>query len=139
MLTFEIINNPKTIARLVQTINHNTPLNLLEQRFEEMLAQNYECMGMYLDEKLIGCSGLWYQTRHYSGRCVEPDHVVILEKYRSNGYGKKLITECILHAQNKGYEVSELNSYIQDTKAHIFWEKLGFYKLGYHYQMKIEL
>lgn len=139
MLTFKLLDNPKEITALVKTINRNTSEEVLEQRISEMLSQNYECIGMFLDKELIGCSGLWYQTRHYSGRCVEPDHVVVLEEFRGKGYGKNLIDECILHAQNKGHRVAELNSYIADNKAHKFWEKLGFYKLGYHYQKKIKL
>ena len=50
---------------------------LLLERFKEMVSQNYECIGVYDADKLMGVSGLWFCTRHYSGRSVELDHVFI--------------------------------------------------------------
>ena len=50
---------------------------------------NYECVGLFVDGFLIGISGLWYSTRHYIGKTVEPDHVIIDENYRGKKLGKQ--------------------------------------------------
>ena len=66
--------------------------DLLLDRFREMVTQNYECVGVYEGDLLIGVSGLWFCTRHYSGRSVELDHVFIEDAYRNNGLGTQFIT-----------------------------------------------
>jgi len=120
------------ILPLIKLVNSNTGEGVLAQRFQEMFSQNYECIGVFDGQKLIGCCGLWYQTRHYSGRSVEPDHVVILPEYRNQNLGEKLIVFCKKRAAEKGYETMELNCYIENIKGQNFWEKMGFQKLGYH-------
>jgi len=129
LLTSEDIHE---IIPLVKLINKSCTDELLFQRFEEMFMQNYECVGVLSNEKLIGCCGLWFQTRHYSGRSVEPDHVVILPEYRSQGLGKKLLDFCLKRAIDKGFDAMELNCYLENEQGQKFWEELGFVKLGYH-------
>ena len=64
------------IIPLVQKLDGNEVSNaLLRQRFVEMFNQNYECVGLFDDQKLIGICGLWFCTRHYSGKSAEVDHV----------------------------------------------------------------
>nr|WP_291849227.1 hypothetical protein [Lutibacter sp.] len=41
------------------------------------------------------------------------------------------------YTKNIGYEATELNTYIENTKSHQFYENEGFKKLGYHYIKKI--
>ena len=53
--------------------------SLLKERFLDMATQNYECVVMYDGDEIIGLSGLWFMTRHYSGKSVEPDHVYIVQ------------------------------------------------------------
>jgi diamine N-acetyltransferase len=38
----------------------------------------------------MGVCGLWFQTRHYSGKSCEPDHVLIKAKYQGLGLGNKI-------------------------------------------------
>lgn len=121
-----------SILPLVKLINKNCSDEELIQRFEEMFTQNYECIGAFLKNELIGICGLWYQTRHYSGRSVEPDHVVVLPEYRNQGLGRKLLAYCEKRAADKGYITMELNCYLENEKGQAFWEDLGFKKLGYH-------
>ncbi len=91
---FKIIEkeNINSVIPLVQKLNNNKDSDvILEQRFSEMITQNYECAGVYDDEILIGISGLWFCTRHYSGKSVEPDHVYIDDAYRGQGLGKQFL------------------------------------------------
>ena len=82
---FKIIDKNKinSIIPMVQELSENKiPNSVLEARFGEMVTQNYECAVVYDNEKLIGDTGLWYCTRHYSGKSVELDHVIIDGNYR---------------------------------------------------------
>ena len=55
-----------------------------------MFTQNYECIEVYDGARLIGVTGLWYQTRHYAGKSCETDHVYIDPSYNSKKIGETL-------------------------------------------------
>ena len=100
------------IIPLIRKINQKTPLDLLESRFKEMVQlPHYECIGMFSSDELIGISGLWYSTRHYIGKTVEADHVVIDDRFRNQGLGKKLFDWIHEYTQAKGCGAIELNTY----------------------------
>lgn len=111
--------------------------DILQQRFEEMFTQNYECFGIYLDEKLVGVFGLWFMTRHYAGRSCEPDHIYIDDAYRNKGLGKKLFAFIYDYARKKGCETSELNSYVHNFKSHKFYLNENYVIKGYHFLKKL--
>ncbi len=128
--------NILSIIPLLKKINKITSEDILIQRLLEMTTQNYKCIGMYSNNELIGISGLWFLTRHYSGKTIEPDHVVISSKYRNKGLGKLLFEWIYKYAQSIGYEATELNTYIHNVKSHKFYENEGYKKLGFHYLKK---
>jgi GNAT superfamily N-acetyltransferase len=121
------------ILPLLRELNNYTSKEILTQRVLEMTTQNYKCVGMYLNSNLIGISGLWFLTRHYCGKSIEPDHVIISKDFRKQGLGKKLFDWIHNYAQSIGYEATELNTYIANVKSHSFYENMGYNKLGYHY------
>ncbi len=125
--------NILSILPLLRELNDYTSEEILTQRVLEMTTQNYKCVGMYLKNTLIGISGLWFLTRHYCGRSIEPDHVIISKDFRNHGLGKKLFNWIHNYAQSIGYEATELNTYIANIKSHSFYENMGYKKLGYHY------
>lgn len=122
-----------TILPLLKKLNKITSEKNLKQRLLEMTTQHYKCVGMYINDELIGISGLWFLTRHYSGKTIEPDHVIINSKYRNHRLGKKLFEWIYKYAQSIGYEASELNTFIHNVKSHRFYENEGYKKLGFHY------
>lgn len=110
---------------------------VLTERFSEMFEQNYECFGIYFEEKLVGVFGMWFMTRHYAGRSCEPDHIYIDERYRSLGIGKKLFRFIYKYAEEKGCETSELNSYVSNYRSHKFYLNEGYDIKGYHFLKKL--
>jgi GNAT superfamily N-acetyltransferase len=113
--------------------NENISKTVLKTRFKEMFTQNYECVGIYSDDKLIGICGLWYMTRHYSGKSVEIDHVIINEDLRGNGVGKKLFVWLDNYLKTKQVDTMELNTYTGNTASHKFYYNEGFKILGFHF------
>jgi len=126
-------NNILSILPLLKELNTTTSDDVLKQRVLEMTSQNYKCVGVFLNHKLVGISGLWFLTRHYSGKTIEPDHVVISSEHRSKGLGKILFEWIFNYAKSIGYEATELNTYIHNVKSHNFYENKGYRKLGFHY------
>jgi len=138
--TFKIIDKTEinSIIPLIQKLTNNKNSDeLLKQRFGEMVTQNYECAVICDDDKLIGVTGLWYCTRHYSGRSVEVDHVYIDDSYRSKGLGKQFFNWLYEYVKQKGYETMELNTYVQNYPSHKFYYNEGFQILGYHFLKKL--
>ena len=126
------------IVPLIQEFNENkfSP-EVLTQRFETMFKQHYECVGVFDGDRLIGLTGLWYQTRHYSGQSCEVDHVYIDQNYRSGGIGKQLFEFIEAHVKKKGCEAIELNTYVKNAASHKFYYNLGFKILGFHFLKEI--
>ncbi len=139
-IKFEIINakDIEKVVPLVYKLNEKkTSIKVLKQRFSEMITQNYECACIFDGDKIIGVTGLWYCTRHYSGKSVEVDHVYIDDNYRSQGLGKQFFEWIYNYTKNKGYESVELNTYVQNYPSHKFYYNDGFEILGYHFFKKL--
>jgi GNAT superfamily N-acetyltransferase len=126
-------NEILSIIPLLRQLNKTTPILVLEARLQQMVKENYECVGMYDNNQLIGISGLWYMTRHYVGKSIEPDHVVIDEKYQNKGLGKMLFDWIYNYSKSKGCEASELNTYVQNRKSHKFYYNEGYEIYGFHF------
>lgn len=138
--TFKIIK-PKQIDLIVPFVeklnNYKVPYAVLKQRFSEMILQNYECAGVFYDDKLIGVCGLWFSTRHYTGKSVELDHVFIDEAYRGNGLGKQFFEWIYNYVRKKNCEAVELNTYVGNYASHKFYYNEGFNILGYHFLKRL--
>ena len=128
----------RSIIPLVQELSgHKVSDAILEVRFAEMVNQNYECAVAFNEEKLIGITGLWFCTRHYSGKSVELDHVIIDKGYRNKGLGNDFMVWIENYVRAKGYEAIELNTYVQNYPSHKFYYNQGFEILGYHFLKKL--
>ena len=127
-------NDILIIQPLMQQLgNFSVPAPVLKERLLEMAQQNYECFGVYVAEKLIGVCGLWFQTRHYAGRSLEVDHVIIDDAYRNHGIGKQLMEFVYDHARKKSCRWVELNAYVDNFPSHKFYYNQGFIAKGYHF------
>lgn len=126
-------DNILEIIPLLQQLNTKTPETLLKERVLEMAEQNYECVGVYDQNNLIGISGLWTSTKHYIGKTVEPDHVVIDKNYRGQNLGKVLFSWIYEYAKSKGAQATELNAYSQNRKSHKFYLNEGYEIHAFHF------
>ncbi|MGA8855206.1 MAG: GNAT family N-acetyltransferase [Christiangramia sp.] len=110
---------------------------VLKERLLEMFDQNYECFGIYFNEKLIGVFGLWFMTRHYAGKSCEPDHIFISKEFQGKGIGKSLFAFIEEYAASKNCETLELNSYVENFGSHKFYMNQGYVIRGYHFLKKL--
>lgn len=127
-----------SIIPLLQILNDSIQEALLPERLREMAGQGYQCAGLYDSARLIGICGLWILTKYYVGKHIEPDNVVILVEYRSRGLGKRLLAWVHEYARSQGCIASELNCYLSNQRANAFWEKEGYRKIAWLYQLSIE-
>ncbi len=111
--------------------------DILKHRLTEMFDQNYECFGIYLEDRIVGTFGLWFMTRHYAGRSCEVDHIYLEEEYRGKGLGGRLFQFIENYSLKKDCETLELNSYVENFPSHKFFMNKGFISRGYHFLKKL--
>ncbi len=139
-IRFEILEKdaiPSIIPLIQEFTEHKFSSEILTSRFEDMFTQNYECLGVFDQDKIIGICGLWYQTRHYVGKSCEPDHVYISPEYQGQKIGEQMFNFISQHSKAKGCNALELNTYVQNTASHKFYYNQRFEILGYHFLKKI--
>lgn len=139
-LVFRILQNEEihNAIPLVEKLNdYKISYEVLNQRFLEMLTQNYECAAIFDGNTLIGVCGLWFCTRHYAGKSMELDHVYIDLDYRNKGLGKDFFKWIYNYAEVKGCNTVELNTYATNYASHKFYYNEGFNILGYHFVKKL--
>ena len=136
MVRFQILNPSEMdlIVPFVKDLNPELELQSIEQNQKEMFdIANYRCFGLFEFDNLIGiCSG-WITVRHYSGKQMEIDNVIITQAHRSKGYGKQFIEFIEQWSRDKGCHTIELNTYVTNTRSHKFYYDLGFKILGFHF------
>ena len=126
--------NMKSVIPLVALLNPGASEKKLLERLDVMMKNDYQCLGVYDKEKLIGVCGLWTLMKFYNGKHLEPDNVVILPEYRNKGIGELLMTWIDKYAIENNYEAIELNAYVENLKGTEFWKKTGYAIRGHHFQ-----
>lgn len=106
---------------------------ILKERVAEMAIQQYDCIGIFHEQQLIGICGIWFQTRHYAGKSMEIDHVIIKEEFRNKGIGERLMKFVYEIADQRNCQWVELNTYVHNFASHKFYYNQGFVAKGYHF------
>ncbi len=122
---------------IIQQLQPSLTLEAYKKMLQDMLPNGYAQAAIFDADKCIGISGYWINTKLYSGKYLEMDNVVIDEKYRSKGIGKLLCDWCINKAKQENCKNVMLDAYLENEKAHRFYEREGFTKRGYHFLKSI--
>jgi len=118
---------------LIQQLQPKLIFEEYKTMLPEMIRYGYFQVGVFENEKCIGLSGIWISTKLYSEKYLEMDNVIIDEKYRSKGIGKLLTDWCINKAKENNCKRVMLDAYLENEKAHLFYEREGFVKKGFHF------
>ncbi len=104
---------------------------------QKMVPNNYFQLQAFINNKIVGVSGFWLQTKLYIGSYLEIDNFVVDINFRSKGIGEKLILEIEKIAKNENCNAIMLDAYLENKKGHSFYNKFGFEAKGYHFIKKI--
>jgi len=121
---------------LLKVLNESISEVILQERMNDM-PSNYECVGVYDNDKLIGISGIWILNKYYVGKHIEPDNVVIHPDYRNKKVGELMIQWICDYGIEQGCIASELNCYLNNQQGVKFWINQGYKILGFHFQKKL--
>jgi ribosomal protein S18 acetylase RimI-like enzyme len=132
--------NLDEILPFIKLLNPKTEQGILIERLNNLKSNfNYHCIGMYLNNSLIGISGYWLLNKLYVGKHIEPDNVIILPEFRNKKYGNMLVNHIHSIAQKENCAASELNVYTNNSAGIKFWINKGYRILGFHMQKSFEL
>ena len=122
------------ILPLVQELNPElSARTIIENQKEMFRLSTYRCFGLFQGDNLIGISSGWITIRHYSGKQLEIDNVIVASKYQSKGYGARFIELMEQLSREQGCNTLELNTYLNNSRSHKFYFTQGFKILGFHF------
>ncbi len=138
--TFKILIQKTEMLPHYLLIRQLSP-GVTEERYthllDDMLAHGYRMVAIFDGADCVGISGIWVATKIYSGRYLEMDNVVVADTHRSKGIGQLLTDFVEKLALAEGCETMMLDAYLENEKAHAFYERAGFTKRGYHFLKRI--
>lgn len=139
-LSFRIFTQKSDIlplCPLIQQLNPAVTPEYLDSVLDEMLVHGYRLVVAEEDGDCLGLSGVWTGTKIYSGKYLEMDNVVVNSAHRSRGVGKLLTDYVTDLARAEGCQTMMLDAYLENEKAHAFYEREGFVRRGYHFLKKL--
>lgn len=124
------------IIPFLQILDSNLQEDELKKRLSKMITNNYTCIGIYTEEKLVGISGFWLIQKYYTGQYIEPDNVVVHPYFRGKGLGEIMSKWIDNYAKSIGCVAANLNVYTTNHNAIKFWLNQGYKIISYHLQKK---
>lgn len=122
-------------ARLLQTLNPDTPLPLVHERLETILAEHphYELLGAFVKQHLAGVCGVWIATKIWCGRYLEIDNLVVDPELRDSGVGTALMKHIEQLGRERDCKILVLDCYTSNHASHRLYHRLGFNIWGFHF------
>ncbi len=118
---------------LIYQLNNQVSADYFSNILEEMLPHGYRMVAVYDGDECLGLSGIWVAAKIYCGKYLEMDNVVVAADHRSRGIGQ-LLTDFVTDlARQEDCTTILLDAYLENEKAHAFYERAGFIRRGYHF------
>jgi ribosomal protein S18 acetylase RimI-like enzyme len=118
---------------LIQQLNPAMEAAQYKQLLSQMLPNGYRMVAIFNDEKCVGLSGFWINTKLYSGKYLEIDNFIVDAAYRSQELGKQLSDWMHQLAINENCQTIMLDAYTSNNAAHRFYFREGFHIKSYHF------
>jgi GNAT superfamily N-acetyltransferase len=135
------LNNKEEIALafpiLTQHHKHISKENFSKCVDEILLEKNYQMIAGYVGGEMVGIAGYWILTRFYSDKYVQVGNMVVDEKHRNLGIGKKILNFIETEGKKQGCHHFILDSRLDNKKSHDFYLREGFEIMGYHFMKDI--
>ena len=104
-----------------------------EAMLPDLLSEGYRQLMACIDGEVVGVAGFSRITRLYIGKVMRINDFVLIEEYRSQGIGKKLLHYIESEAQKSQCSALVLDTSIERKEAHKFYERHGFEVRAHHY------
>lgn len=139
--TVHCLYKPEEMAegyRLIRQLNPEITEQEYLQRLPEMVKAGYfQVVLRDKENNIVALSGIWINTKLYSGKYLEMDNVVVDMLVRSNGVGSELFKYAEKLARENNCKCIMLDAYKENIKAHGFYVRKGFVSRGFHFIKKL--
>ncbi len=135
-ITVKELQTHEEWASMFALIKHQNK-EMTKKEFTRLLAEmrprGYRCIGAYLSGELVGIMGFWISFRFWCRKYIDIDNVVVDEKHRGRGIGRKMLLWVEKEGRRENCQMAVLDSYTTAQKAHRFYFREGYAILGYHF------
>lgn len=98
-----------------------------------MIPHNYSMVAVFVEDEIVGVSGMWIGHKLWCGKYMELDNVIVTEKWRSSGTGNLMFEFAKKKAKEQSCSSIGLDSYTYNHASHKFFFKEDFVIKGYHF------
>ena len=130
----QILSAYKIINQFYDKMDVTTYENYVDEMME---GNNYNMVGIYLEEELIGVVSYWVLTRFYCGRYIQIGNMVVDKRYRNLGIGSTIIDYMEEEGRKRGCKKFILDSYTENKESHRMYFRKGFFIEGFHFMKDI--
>jgi GNAT superfamily N-acetyltransferase len=116
---------------------HLQPENFLPT-IRRLQSEGYFLVLLEADGEIAAVAGYRFGENLTRGRFLYIDDFVTLATLRKRGHGKKLFDWLVKLAETSGCEELHLDSGVQRTEAHLFYEKQKMVFASRHYSLKLK-
>jgi GNAT superfamily N-acetyltransferase len=117
---------------LVKQQNAQLTRRDFDRYLDAMLTQGYRCIAAVEGDKTVGICGFWQGTRFWCGHFIDLDNVIVDEKARSKGIGKKMTDWVEKEARRLSCDQLGLDCYVTSGAAHRFYFREAYTIKGFH-------
>ncbi len=126
------------LTEVIQILSFLNPVvtpEELRRRCETILSGhgNYELLGAWSDDVLVGVSGLWYGTKLWCGSYLEVDNLVVHPDHQNRGIGSTMLRAMEEIARQRDCNIMVLDSYTNNHASHRLYHRFGFEIWGFHF------
>jgi ribosomal protein S18 acetylase RimI-like enzyme len=140
-ITFKIAKNFKQMKIAYQLIsNHYQAMKLDPKNYqkiiEEMIDRSQYQMLLAFNpqtQELIGVCGFSIARLFYCGRFLQVSNLIVDEKNRSKGIGKKILNHLYEIANENDCDKIVLDSYTENKRSQAIYFSEGFYIRAFHF------
>ena len=123
----------EALADLMTQLGYETRASEMQMRMETILAnKNYATFVAVSEGKLCGMIGTYtcytYEHNSPSARILA---LIVADKMRGRGVGQALVAAAEKNLAQKNISRVAVNTHLKRTRAHEFYEKLGYTKNGF--------
>lgn len=122
-----LVSDSNAIAQLLMQLGYPQVGNGAEEAIAGYGNESYHLLVVELENVVVGFASLhWFDMFHSRGKIGRVTAICILEKFRSQGIGKKLLSACEEFLMDKGCTKVEITTNIKRTLTHEFYQQNGY-------------
>ncbi len=126
----EMLTGYELIHQMYQDMDYEEFSQLLNQMIE---FDNYKIIAAFLDDEMVGVSGYWVAVMLYCGKYLQVSNLVVNEKHRGFGIGKKIMKALEEKAKDLNCKKIALDSYTENKKSHSIYFRENYHIRGFHF------